>query len=61
MTPRTKLASLALVPIMRRRLRDASSADNDEALTITVENDLLTGSDNNYTNGLGVLVGVERS
>ena len=28
----------------------ATAADN-EALTITLENDLLTGSDNNYTNG----------
>ena len=26
----------------------------DAALTLTIENDLVTGSDNNYTNGLGV-------
>jgi hypothetical protein len=26
----------------------------DEALTLTIENDILTGSDNNYTNGFGL-------
>jgi hypothetical protein len=32
----------------------ATAASNEGALTFTLENDLLTGSDNNYTNGLGV-------
>ena len=31
-----------------------ATAADDEALTVTLENDLLTGSDNNYTNGIGV-------
>jgi lipid A 3-O-deacylase len=31
-----------------------STAAYDGAMTVTVENDTLTGSDNNYTNGLGV-------
>ena len=30
-----------------------STAAYSEALTVTVENDVLTGSDNNYTNGIG--------
>lgn len=29
-------------------------ADNDGALTLTVENDVFTHSDNNYTNGVGI-------
>ena len=32
----------------------ANAAENEGALTLTVENDVFTGSDNNYTNGLGV-------
>ena len=32
----------------------ANAAENDGALTLTVDNDTFTGSDNNYTNGLGV-------
>ena len=32
----------------------ANAAENGGALTLTVDNDLFTGSDNNYTNGLGV-------
>lgn len=32
----------------------ASAAPNEGALTLTMENDLFTGSDNNYTNGLGI-------
>lgn len=31
-----------------------SAVDSDGAITITLENDVFTGSDNNYTNGLGV-------
>jgi hypothetical protein len=29
-------------------------AEHDGALTLTVENDVFTGSDNNYTNGIGI-------
>jgi lipid A 3-O-deacylase len=32
----------------------ANAADNGGALTLTLDNDVFTGSDNNYTNGLGV-------
>jgi hypothetical protein len=32
----------------------ASAEPNKGALTFTLENDVLTGSDNNYTNGMGV-------
>ena len=32
----------------------ATADSNEGALTFTVENDVFTGSDNNYTNGLGV-------
>ena len=32
----------------------ATADSNEGGLTITVENDVFTGSDNNYTNGLGV-------
>ena len=32
----------------------ANAAENGGALTLTVDNDVFTGSDNNYTNGLGV-------
>jgi hypothetical protein len=31
-----------------------ASAGSDGTLTLTVENDVFTGSDNNYTNGIGV-------
>jgi len=32
----------------------ANAADNGGALTLNLDNDVFTGSDNNYTNGLGV-------
>ena len=35
-------------------MMQANAAENGGALTLTVDNDLFTGSDNNYTNGLGV-------
>ena len=54
MTLFTKLASLALVPICAAGYVTQATAADNGALTITLENDLLTGSDNNYTNGLGV-------
>lgn len=31
-----------------------ASADNDGTLTLTLENDVFTNSDNNYTNGIGI-------
>jgi hypothetical protein len=54
MTPSTKLALLALVPFCVAGCAAQSTAVNNGAMTITVENDALTGSDNNYTNGIGV-------
>ena len=55
MKPRTTLAALTLVPLIAvGYVAQAGAGDNDEAFTFTLENDLLTGSDNNYTNGLGV-------
>ena len=41
-------------------LRDAGERARD-ALTFTVDNDVFTGSDNNYTNGLGDNVGISRT
>ncbi len=35
-------------------MMQATADSNEGAWTITLENDVLTGSDNNYTNGLGV-------
>ena len=35
-------------------MMQANAAENGGALTLTLDNDLFTGSDNNYTNGLGV-------
>lgn len=35
-------------------MAQAAAAPGEEALTFTLENDVLTGSDNNYTNGLGI-------
>ena len=35
-------------------MMQATADSNEGALTFTLENDVLTGSDNNYTNGLGV-------
>jgi hypothetical protein len=43
------LLSFALVGCVTQ-----STAAYDGAMTVTVENDAFTGSDNNYTNGLGV-------
>jgi hypothetical protein len=51
---RAELALLALVPLCAVGCATRASGPSDEALTFTVENDILTGSDNNYTNGGGV-------
>jgi lipid A 3-O-deacylase len=51
---RTKLVVLALMPFCAVACVMQSTAAYADALTITMENDTLTGSDNNYTNGIGV-------
>ena len=53
-TLRRILVSLALVPLWAIGCVTQATAANDEALTFTIENDNVTGSDNNYTNGVGV-------
>ncbi|MGU5661443.1 lipid A-modifier LpxR family protein [Aeromonas sanarellii] len=35
-------------------LLSGASQAGDGTLTLTVENDVFTGSDNNYTNGVGI-------
>jgi hypothetical protein len=50
----TRLGWLALLSFCTvGSLTNATAAD-DGALTVTLENDAFTGSDNNYTNGIGV-------
>jgi hypothetical protein len=44
---------MALVPLCGAGYATESTAADTEALTISVENDVFTGSDNNYTNGIG--------
>jgi hypothetical protein len=50
---RSKAAS-CLTMLLAAWAIDAHAGARDGALTLTLENDVLTGSDNNYTNGLGV-------
>jgi len=54
MTTMMKLAFIALIASSPVWCVTPSAAANDGAFTFTLENDTLTGSDNNYTNGLGV-------
>jgi hypothetical protein len=54
MTATLKLALGALLAECAVGCATPSAATYDGALTLTLENDLFTGSDNNYTNGLGV-------
>ena len=54
MTLFTRFAWLSLVPFCAVGCVTHSTAAHDGALTVTIENDNLTGSDNNYTNGIGV-------
>lgn len=49
-----KAALLALLSLCAAGWVNRSVAAGDEAITLSLENDTLTGSDNNYTNGLGV-------
>ena len=50
---RTKLVVFALLPFCALACVTQSTASYADALTVTVENDTFTGSDNNYTNGIG--------
>ena len=54
MTTTMKLAFIALIAFSTVCCVTQPAAANDGAFTFTLENDTLTGSDNNYTNGLGV-------
>ena len=60
MTTLIKVAVIALLASCAVGCVTQSTASCDGALTVTLENDTFTGSDNNYTNGLGG-VGVERA
>ena len=51
---RTKPVVLALLAFCAVACVTQSTAAYAEALTVTAENDVFTGSDNNYTNGIGV-------
>lgn len=54
MAPATTLASLALMLICTvGYVTQALAADDEESMTFTMDNDTITGSDNNYTNGVG--------
>jgi hypothetical protein len=48
------VAGLLLLGCLLASGASRANARNDGALTITVENDAFTQSDNNYTNGLGI-------
>lgn len=50
----TKIGLVALLSLPAVGCVTQSAALYDGAVTLTVENDIFTGSDNNYTNGLGV-------
>jgi lipid A 3-O-deacylase len=50
----TKPVVLALLAFCAVACVTQSTAAYAEALTVTAENDVFTGSDNNYTNGIGV-------
>ena len=54
MTTTLKLALVALLAACAVGCVTQSAATYDGAVTVTLENDTFTGSDNNYTNGLGV-------
>jgi hypothetical protein len=54
MTPKAWLPLLAILSLGTAECAAQSTAANRGAWTVTLENDFLTGSDNNYTNGFGV-------
>jgi hypothetical protein len=49
----TKIGLVALLSLSAVGCVTQSTAAYDGAMTITIENDTITGSDNNYTNGIG--------
>ena len=54
MNIRMKVALAALLSLCAVGCVTQSAAAYDGALTLTIENDTFTGSDNNYTNGVGI-------
>lgn len=54
MTMRMQVALATLLSLYSVGLMAQSADAYDGALTLTIENDSLTGSDNNYTNGVGI-------
>lgn len=54
MTRRTRRLAMALVAGCALAGTAQTAIAHDEALTIALENDVFTGSDNSYSNGLGV-------
>ncbi len=54
MTLQSRITLLALLSLAAVDCPAQSTSDYGGALTVTLENDTLTGSDNNYTNGIGV-------
>jgi hypothetical protein len=53
MTTTRRLAVLALAAISACGVATQAAAADGEAVTVTWENDIFTGSDNNFTNGVG--------
>jgi hypothetical protein len=49
-----KVMLVALLSLCAADSMTHSTAADDGALTLTIENDTFTGSDNNYTNGVGI-------
>jgi len=49
-----KVGCSAVLSLCALASMQANAAENKGALTFTLDNDVFTGSDNNYTNGLGV-------
>jgi len=49
----TKIGLVALLSLCAAGCVTQSAAAYDGAMTVTLENDTITGSDNNYTNGIG--------
>jgi hypothetical protein len=54
MNKHLRIALMTLASLTAADCLAQSTSDYGGALTVTLENDTLTGSDNNYTNGIGV-------
>jgi lipid A 3-O-deacylase len=54
MSIRTKVALVVMLSLSALGSVTPSSAAHDEAVTLTIENETFTGSDSNYTNGVGI-------